>query len=202
MPFVRSRLAGLRLAVLLALAALSLHQLRYLAGHGEGAGKALAQQGHAYLELLLPVVVSLAAALVAYLVLAAAFARPICATSSRATPARSIAFALALIAAFCLQELVEGMLFAGHPSGLDALLANRGWVVLPIAAGLGCLVSFLVDGLQALERRVAGTLALPRSRALVALQGSYSEPDVRRLAALALEFGFARRPPPHSEPGR
>jgi hypothetical protein len=202
MSKVRRRVAELRLAVLLALAALALHQLRYIAGHGDRVDEALAGHGHAYLDLLLPVLVSLATALVAYLLLAAALARPIGTTPGRPGLGRSVVYALALIAAFCLQELVEGALFAGHPSGLDALLADRGWVVLPLAAVLGCLVSLVLETLAAIERRVAGALAPPRLRALATPISRYRGPDVRRLAGLALEFGFARRPPPLPAPRR
>jgi hypothetical protein len=197
MPLVRRTVAGLRPVLLLAVAALALHQLRYIAGHGDRAGQALADHDHGYLDLLLPLVVSLAAVLIVSLVLAAALVPPLRATSPRSGVGRSLVYALALLTAFCSQELVEGVLSAAHPGGIDALLGDRGWVVLPAAAGLGYVVSLLLHGLETIERRVAGALAPARLRATSTFDRSYKSPDVRRLAGLALEFGFARRPPPH-----
>jgi hypothetical protein len=201
MPLARGRLEGLRIPALLALAALALHEFRYLAGHGEHAGKALAEQDHSYLGFLLPVVVSLCVALVVCLLLAAAFARPVGQDTGQAPLRRPFAYGLVLIAAFCAQEVVEGALSAAHPNGLDAVLGDRGWVVLPLAMLLGLLVSFAAEGLQVLEHRVAGALAPSQLVAPPVPCFAYRGRDVTPPARLALAFGFARRPPPPS-PGR
>lgn len=196
MSIIRRRAPGIRLGALLGVAALSLHQLRYVAGHGAGADEALAAEGHGYLELLAPLVGGFSIALVAGLVVAAALTRSTHGVPSTGAFRHPLLCALALLATFCLQELAEGALSAGHPEGLDALLTQRGWVTLPLAVLLGALVSLAGTGLGRFEQRVAGTLARPRLRAPLQLGELYDQPVLRRLAWLALVFGFARRPPP------
>ena len=49
-------------------------------------------------------------------------------------------YGLALAAIFCAQELTEGAIATGHPAGLAAVLADGGWVFLPLALAIGALV--------------------------------------------------------------
>lgn len=195
MPALR-RTAGLRSGGLLAIAALALHQLRYLAAHGSDADNALAAQGHGYLELVVPVAGTFCVAIIAGQLLAAAAPRSARPIPSQGSLRQTAACAFAVLAIFCTQELVEGMLSAGHAAGLDALLADRGWVALPIAVLLGALVSLTLSGVGKLEQRVAGTLSPPRRRIPVPFEALYEEPSVRPAASLGLVFGFSPRPPP------
>jgi hypothetical protein len=54
---VTSAARRFRLAALLAAGALAVHELRYALAYGEHAGREASAQGHAYLTLLMPVVV-------------------------------------------------------------------------------------------------------------------------------------------------
>jgi hypothetical protein len=191
------RIEWLRLTAFVALGSLVLHQTRYVVGQGGAAGEALARDGHAHMSLALPITLSIAVALAAIALLLAAFARP------RRTPARAsdprrraLRYALALLGAFCAQELVEGVLYASHPGGLEALLGHGGAAVPPMAVVQGCLISLLVEALGTAEERVAGCLCFRRLAPVSSPHLCYLEPDVERLAGLGLVFGFACRPPP------
>jgi hypothetical protein len=190
------RTASLPGAALFALAAFAVHQLRYFAADGGGAGESLAREGHAYLELAAPVLVTLTGSLVALALLAARAG--IIERSRRRRPPPIISFVtftFLLAAVFTGQELVEGVLSIGHPGGLDAVLGHAGWVALPLAAVFGALLTLLLEALAVVERRVAwsfGGLALRPPAVL----GRELQSPAAPLAQRALVFGFARRPPP------
>jgi hypothetical protein len=196
MPTLRSTAAGARLGALLGIAALALHQLRYLVAQGTVADEAVAARGHGYLELFAPVAASLCVAIVAGQLLVAASRRtPAPAPGPRVLRPTSLA-ALALVVIFSIQELVEGALSSGHPAGIDALLSDRGWVVLPIALALGAGVTMMCSEIGRLEQQVAGTLASSRLPDRRQPELLYEQPSVAALASLGLVFGFSRRPPP------
>lgn len=189
----------MRRAALLALAALCVHQLRYLAGYGDGAGEALAHHGHGYLDAVLPMLVSLAAAAVLGSLLLSALGRAGGARKSSRPPHMScVSYAATLVVVFLGQEVVEGALVAGHPDGLEGALDHGGWLALPLAGALGGVVYVVSAGIAAVEERLAGLL--------VVFVASHSGPprclgaprrlDVASLTGLSLAFGFARRPPP------
>jgi hypothetical protein len=184
----------LRRAALVMLAALGLHQLRYLIGHGHESGEALAEHGHGYLAGSLPLLIS-AAVVVAAATLLVGVPRARTRRSARSNGTEAPTYALLLLAVLATQELVEGALFAGHPSGVDALLSHRGWLAIPLALFFGILVSLALGGLSAVERRLAGEPFEGRPPALP-MQASCQRSDAPPLAARALAFGFARRPPP------
>jgi hypothetical protein len=190
------RKAGLRSGALLGIAALALHQLRYLAAHGANADNAIATQGHGYLEVLAPALGSLCMAVIAGQLLATAASRSPRAVPNRRPLGRTTFCVMSLLAIFCVQELAEGALSEGHAAGIDALLADRGWVALPIAIVLGALVSLAFSGVAKLERRIVGTLCPARERLPTALQDCYRGPLLSALPSFALMFGFSRRPPP------
>ena len=86
---------------------------------------------------------------------------------------------------------------AGHPAGLAAVLANGGWIALPlaVAAGAACALACLL--LQGVERTLAhGRPAARPARGPSALAEPHAAPARLPLASLNLAFGFARRPPP------
>jgi hypothetical protein len=185
--------SALRTAALIALGAFAVHQLRYLAAYGGGAGKALGAQGHAYLAALVPPFVIVAASAVLGTLVAAALDSP------RLQPRRRVAgwgfCAAALVAVFTVQELAEGVLAAGHPAGVAALLGHGGWIVVPIAVAVGRMISFLLGGLEAVERRLVGAPARRPRRAPGTLSVRPS-PALAPPACGALAFGLAARPPP------
>src|SRR5213080_572900 len=131
-----------RRASLLALGTLALHQLRYALAYGGDASSALAHQGHSYLGDVAPLLVALALSLVCARLVAAALGR-LGADPDRSPGrgAETVAFAAALLAIFLAQELTEGVLAAGHPGGLAAVLPHGGVVALPLALAIGAVIA-------------------------------------------------------------
>jgi hypothetical protein len=185
-----------RSAALIALAALAVHQLRYLLAYGSASHEELSRQGHAYLAQALPLLVGFAAAaLLAGLVKAALGAVP---RHTALGPAhlRALGYAASIAGVFAAQETTEGLLFAGHASGTAAVLGLGGWLALPLAALFGALCAALDGGLAKLEALVApGAPPAPRPRAPQRL-GAPARRHSVPLASLPLAFGLARRPPP------
>jgi hypothetical protein len=183
-----------RLAALLAVGAAALHQLRYLVVFGSSSSGELAREGHGYLVDLLPAL--------AVLVFSAALATVVRGTegaaSARSPLTRRIAvFAGALLTIYTGQELLEGILAAGHPAGPGALLAGGGWVALPLALAIGALAALLARALEGFERAIAVVHAAARRRSRApAVRGRALPARLARLAAAPLAFGLARRPPP------
>jgi hypothetical protein len=187
-----------RAAALLSLGGLALHQLRYLLAYGHDAGTALGHQGHGYLAELIPALIGLALATIAGVALArAALGVHGLRHDGRAQGRAALLYAAALLAVFWAQELSEGLLAAGHPTGLAALFSHGGWIAIPLALGLGALCSLVALGLDRAERTlgVAARRRLAPPRPLITTR-SVTAPRRRPLATRALAFGLARRPPP------
>jgi hypothetical protein len=197
-----------RASSLLSLAALAVHELRYLLTYGDRAGEALANQGHAYLSDLGGAVVTLTMATLLAALFAGALAPPACRPDRPAgcPPARSVGghtpvrtgllYALALLAIFCAQELAEGAVAAGHPAGPAAVLGHGGWLALPLALVAGALCSLACLALQGVEQTLARRPPRCAPRQPPVLAAPHAAPARRSLASLSLAFGFARRPPP------
>jgi hypothetical protein len=185
--------SAVRTSTLIALGAFAVHQLRYLAAYGGDTGAALGAQGHAYLAALVPPLVIAAASAVLGTLVAAALASP------PARPRRRAAgwwfCAVALLAVFATQELVEGAFAAGHPAGVTGLLGHGGWLAVPIAILVGRAISFLLGGLEIAERRLARAPLRPRGRA-PSTPRLHPSTTLTPLACGALAFGLAGRPPP------
>jgi hypothetical protein len=179
-----------RLASILAVGAFALHQLRYLVALGGSS----AAEGHRYMaDLLPPISVLVLAAILATLVRGTEGASP-----ARAPLARRIAvFAGALLAIYVGQELLEGLMAAGHSADLAALLTDGGWIALPLAVAIGALAALLARLLERVERVIAVIHAErpPRSRA-PAIRGRALPARGISLLFAPLAFGLARRPPP------
>jgi hypothetical protein len=190
----RSRL---RAGALIAASALALHELRYLAGYGDRAGQAIAEQGHSYLPAA-GALVALALAL-AGVQLAGVLSGALRGSTDERRAPFPLVWALAsaaLLAIYAGQEITEGLLAAGHPAGLDALAANGGLVAVPLAAGLGLLVALGLRGARAAiaavsERRPA---AMPRPRRSVALAHPAPGPLLAPFSPIARNL--AGRAPP------
>lgn len=195
MSFARTN-SALRTSTLIALGAIAVHQLRYLAGYGGGARSALGAQGHSYLEAVLPVLLLLAASALLGTLAVATSGRRANLTSRRAGWAFCTA---ALLAIFTVQESAEGLLSAGHPGAVAALLAHGGWLALPIAVVVGRVVALLLDRLVSIERALLASPARRTARAAPTL-GRVRAGALCSLACRTLAFGLARRPPPTLAP--
>ncbi len=184
-----------RSASLIALAALAVHQLRYLLAYGSGAHEQLARQGHGYLLEALPILAGFAiATLAGGLLRVALSAAPAPSIGSPRT--RAIIYAATVLSVFVVQETAEGLLGAGHASGLGAVFAGGGWLALPLSLLFGSICAALDGGLARVEGLVAApgtSLPSRRPRCRVTAGRTWL-----RIAAASrpLEFGLARRPPP------
>jgi hypothetical protein len=181
-----------RLAAILALGAFAVHQLRYLLAFGSASAE-LAEEGHRYMADLLPALAVLVlAGFVATLIRGTEGASPTGVPLTR----RIAVFAGALLAIYLAQESIEGVLFAGHPAGPAAVLANGGWLALPLALAIGSLSALLASVLEGVERAIALVHAIRvRSRAPL-VRGRALPARGLRLPSTPLAFGLARRPPP------
>ncbi len=125
-----------------------MHELRYALAYGEHAGREASAQGHAYLSVLVPVVVLAALFAAAQVVLRLA-GGPATGDRSRRFARLWLGSALTLAAAYCAQELIEGLLAAGHPAGVAGVLEHGGWIGLACAPVVGGLIALAVRGAAA-----------------------------------------------------
>jgi hypothetical protein len=152
----------LRASAAFAAGAFALHQLRYLAGHGGEAGQALEREGHGYLGFVGPLVALLCALALAQL--AVALQRPEVPGRPRRLGRAWLVAAASLLAVYVVQESLEGVLSAEHPSGWTGLVGGAGWVAVPLAVGLGLAVALLLrcaDALLAARGRPGRRFAPP-----------------------------------------
>jgi len=145
MTFARRALSG-RGFVLFPAAAYAVHQLRFELGYGSASNAALAAQGHGYLDSLAPWVGALLAlglgSFLVRLVRAAAGNGEV--TSRRTlTKLAGVAWAL-LLAAYVVQEWLEGVFAAGHPAGLAGVIGHGGWWAVPLSALAALAVAALL----------------------------------------------------------
>jgi hypothetical protein len=192
------RKAGVRLraGALLAVGALAVHELRYLlayGSHGEGAG---VNGAHGYLQLLAPLLVAGAFALIAVSVLAPAIHRrlPRIADPGAGTE-RAAAYALALLALFACQEAAEALVTGVPGNALHAVAGPGGWLALPLAMLFGALAELAGRWLDRAETRIASIFVTRRPRPR-AKQARPVAPRLVPLCSRPLAFGFGRRPPP------
>jgi hypothetical protein len=186
-----------RAVALLTLGALALHQLRYTLAFGETAPAALHDHGHDYLALIAPALATIAVAVAASATLARAL-RGASSGARRAVPSRALHYAAALLAVYAAQELTEGALSPGHPSGLPGLVAEGGWIAMPLALALGLIAALVARVLDRVEEELAVPARRPRLPRPPAATPSLPATSSTRppLAALTIAFGLARRPPP------
>jgi hypothetical protein len=193
----RGRPTALRSGALIALGALAVHQLRYLLAFGSHTGSALVQQGHAYLLQALPILGGFAIALLAAGVVRAWSSASASGPLSATFRTRALLYAGAILAVFASQELLEGMLSAGHESGLAAIFGEGGWLALPLALLAGCLAALGDRGIVQLETFVAASAQRRKvRRPRPASAPRPLAPNFATQASAPLAFGLARRPPP------
>ena len=189
---LRRALAG-RGFVLFPAAAYAVHQLRFELGYGSGSNAALAAQGHGYLDSLAPWVgVLLALGLGTFLVRLVRVA----AGAPDTVPGRSfaklatVAWVL-LLAAYGVQEWLEGVFAAGHPAGVEGVVGHGGWWAVPLS-GLAALVvaallrfaEGVVDAVTPVTRPLFAHAGAPILRPVTATLPAIS-PLARRLAGRA-----------------
>jgi hypothetical protein len=182
----------LRATALLAVAALALHELRYLIGYGGEAHEALASQGHSYLP-----VVSALSGILLVVALAQLAARTLRRTGESHGPSARVAWALAsaaLLLIFVGQESLEGLLSWGHPAGVAAVTAHGGLVAVPLALALGGLVALGLRGAARIVAAAARRVRPPLPRPRVHRRRPRRDP-VRPLAGV-LALNLAGRAPP------
>ncbi len=183
---------------LLGAGAVIVHELRYVLTYGDGAGAALAEQGHSYLPVLEAlVVVLLGIALVRFgFSLARAF-RGIGPQDRAPSFSRSwLGASAALLAIYTLQEGFEGAFAPGHASGLIGVFGNGGWTAVFLSLAVGALIAFVSSLARRTIEFVAATSAAPR-RPTSAPYRSWTvlaTPPGRRLDVLA--WNLAGRAPP------
>jgi hypothetical protein len=107
--------------------------------------------------------------------------------------------ALALLAIFAGQELLEGSFASGHLGGLAAVVGDGGWWAAPVALLVGGLLALALRGADALEQALDATRIALRVRARgdggLAARPRVA-PALARLAPLARSA--AGRAPPHA----
>jgi hypothetical protein len=191
----RRRLAMLLLPV----ATLAVHQLRYVFAYGPDAGRLLVAQGDAYVESLIPGVVLLFGLCVAVGLLQL---WRVARGSAAARRTRTISVwrlwavaSVVLFAAYLGQEALEVLLGSAHVSFLAQAFGDSGWWAGPAALTVGLGWALLARGARAVlelaarratqrrwpARREPG-LALPRGAAILAPPAC---PLSRRLAGRA-----------------
>jgi hypothetical protein len=136
----------IRAAALMPAAVLTVHQLRYQIAFGSHADDKLAAEGHQYLGALAPVAAMLAAIAVGLFL--ATLSRiwrqgPEGDRAGRAPAFASLwlVAAVSLLAIYCAQELLEGLLASGHPGGLAGVFGHGGLLAVPLSLLLGALVA-------------------------------------------------------------
>jgi hypothetical protein len=178
-------------------AALLVHQLRYLLAYGPASGHTLAEQGHGYLSSVAPWI-----ALVAAVGVGGLLARFMNAWRGNA-PAHARAVgtltiwllaSLALIGLYTGQELLEGFFATGHPGGLAGVLGGGGWWAIPAAHAVALALALLLRGTDILTELIAARRARSVQRAANVAAPATPRVLGRRLAPLA-RAAAGRAPP-------
>jgi len=188
-----------RLAAVIAVAALVLHELRYLIGYGDHAGEAIAASGHAYLPFaggLAGLLIALAAA---QLLVALDRAR----RTAREERAQSfvrlwLAIAAVLLIVYSGQELLEAALSPGRDLGPAIPFAEGGWSAFPLALALGAVAALALRGASRAVALAARRGARARPRALTGGPRRPALPSI--VLAPVLARHLASRAPPALRP--
>jgi hypothetical protein len=195
---VSARAWRTKAAVLLFAGGLAVHELRYLVAYGAGAQRAEANQGHAYLAMLSPLVATAAALALAAWLIRMLGGRP--GPEARAPGLRfSRLWAGAsglLLGLYALQETLEGVFAAGHPDGIAGVFGHGGWTAVVLALAVGAVLALL---LRAADVPLGAPASAPRLwwPAPVSAAVARREPASPKLTPLAHHLA-GRGPPPTS----
>lgn len=155
LPRMPLRPSTLRATAFLLVAALGVHELRYVLAYGQRASDELAHQGHGYLMTLTPLVgVILAFALGGLLTGLARSGVGERAATVRVRRLWPLATA-GLLAIYGTQEVLEGMLSQGHPDGVAAIFTAGGWIAVPLAVVGGLAIALAVRVAELVQHRTA-----------------------------------------------
>jgi hypothetical protein len=144
-------------AALLPVAAVLVHQLRYMLEYGGGAGQALAEQGHGYMTSLAPWIALVTAVGIGGLLGTFANAwRGKAPTHGNGVTTLSVwlAASIALISIYTGQELLEGFFATGHPAGLAGVFGAGGWLAIPAAHAVAIVLALVLRGTDAIVRQI------------------------------------------------
>lgn len=143
------------LAGLLLGAVLGIHELQYLLTFGDQTSSALEHTGHDYLAMAVPFCGLVLAVGLSWCLLQAATGPIQDADCGRMGRRRFWLLASgALLVIFAGQELIEGWISPGHPGGPAVIFGGGSWTVLPLALGLGGLVTLIAGVAERAERTV------------------------------------------------
>lgn len=178
---------------------LAVHELRFLAAYGSGAGAELADTGHSYLHELTPwIVLACSLGFGAFLACCARAWR-----SGDADRRRRSFFGLWLLAAaglvgiYGVQEFLEGLFATGHPSGLAGIFGDGGLWAVPAALVVGALLALVVRGARTVVAVIARRAARRNPVRRVCAPLSATAPVEVFLAPIApLARSLAGRGPP------
>ncbi|MFL5863428.1 MAG: hypothetical protein ACJ780_22080 [Solirubrobacteraceae bacterium] len=190
---------GLARAAVVPAAALAVHQLRYLLAFGGTASVELQRQGHSYLHSLAPwIVVALGWAAGAFL---SALGRALAGQTSAPRYAMSLVAlwlvcAASLVAIYCGQEFVEGLLATGHPTGLGGIFGYGGWWAIPSAVCVGLVLATLLHGARWVLREVAAHCARRHGPCSLLPRGAPRPAGASLLRLTPLALGWCGRGPP------
>ena len=187
------RSTSFRWGALLAAGVLAVHEARYRVLDAQ-AGADASSAGHGYLGALTAVVgVALVLALGRYLHLWVA--RRSDENDATVTPPLLWALASgAVLAGYVGQELVAGWLATGHPAGLSGLMAQAGWVAIPLSVAAGGIIGLALRTVAQVLRRRADAAAPPAKRAVDLRR--FSTLDVVIVRDRGLAHHLAGRAPP------
>jgi hypothetical protein len=189
-----------RAAALLGTGSIMVHELRYVAGYGSNAGKALAEQGHGYMPLVEALAIVMVAAALGRFALSLANAHRGVSDAEKPPSLRrlwlSASAALALV--YMFQEGFEGTFDAGHPAGLIGIFGHGGWSALLFSLAIGAAIAALTrvayEAIELVARKAARRQR--RAPARLSWAASVTPPGGRRLDVLA--WNLASRAPPAS----
>jgi len=157
-PSLRRRLPAGSGLLLIPVASLVVHQLRYTLAYGARANAELAAQGHSYLSSLTPwFVFALGIGLASFLRRAAQALRTGDAGvfSRRSSLTVWLLAWVGLVAIYATQELLEELLASGHPGGFAGVFGHGGYWAVPVAAAVALVVTLLLRVARAVLRVAA-----------------------------------------------
>lgn len=160
-----------RVAVLVALGAWVVHQLRYALAAGDHAAHSH-EHAHEYLTLAGPLLVWCVAIASASWVLSLGRTDPRRPPSNAPAPSRRgvwLRASAALIAIYSLQETLEGLLVPGHSNALLGVFGHGGWIALPLSLAVAGAITLALRTARAAReavtraRRVALTVLIAQA---------------------------------------
>jgi hypothetical protein len=179
--------------------ALAVHQLRYVLAFGGSAGRELIATGHSYLHSLVPPIVTLIALAIG--VFLRALGRALAGQRSASGHTASfvalwLACAVALVAVFAVQELLEGVFASGHPTGFAAIFGYGGGWSIPAALAVGLILAAVYHGAARALVEIARRCLAPHRSPVPRPVGTQRSSPVLRPRLLPLAGGWSDRGPP------